>query len=203
MVSKLNFSNCHANLIFRSFLVFEFSFSSTNRFVNIYNHFIQLLSSKTKQNRNEQQQERDISEPDFSLHSSSPIEANGNTFHNDHQREMGERPYDQSRYRNHERSEDIKKSLYCGNLPFDITDEKLEQQFSQFGTVVSCKIPLNPATKEPRGFGFIVLAEESQAEAAINHFSNSPDMIVQYVILFYHFYSHKNKNQLTFFKIVS
>lgn len=98
-----------------------------------------------------------------------------------------ERSYDQHqpRFRNDRISHgDSKKSLYCGNLPFDISEKELKDQFSKFGTVVSCTLPRNPVTKETRGFGFIVLAEESQAEEAITHFSNSPDMIVQMVKTF-------------------
>jgi len=59
------------------------------------------------------------------------------------------------------------KKLYVGNLSFDATDDELRQMFEQHGTVESAKIATDRDTGRSRGFGFIEMSVNSEAEAAI------------------------------------
>ena len=60
------------------------------------------------------------------------------------------------------------KKLYVGNLPFSLEDGDLAQLFSQAGTVTSARAVLDPATGRKRGFGFVEMSSEEEAEAAKN-----------------------------------
>lgn len=60
------------------------------------------------------------------------------------------------------------KKLYVGNLPFSIEDGDLQRLFSEVGTVVSARAVLDPATGRKRGFGFVEMSSEEEAEAAKN-----------------------------------
>ena len=59
------------------------------------------------------------------------------------------------------------KKLFVGNLSFNVTEEKLKQEFSQAGTVVSVNIIEDKMSGRPRGFGFVELATEEEAKKAI------------------------------------
>jgi RNA recognition motif-containing protein len=58
-------------------------------------------------------------------------------------------------------------NLYVGNLPFQITEEELQQAFARFGDVASAKIIMDRETGRSRGFGFVTMPNRDQAEAAI------------------------------------
>ena len=58
------------------------------------------------------------------------------------------------------------KKLYIGNLSFDITDEELEKNFSQFGEIVSAVIIKDPVSGRSKGFGFVEFADEDSAKNA-------------------------------------
>ncbi len=59
------------------------------------------------------------------------------------------------------------KKLYCGNLSYSVTDADLEQLFSEFGTVESAQVIMDRDTNRSKGFGFVEMASQAEAEAAI------------------------------------
>jgi RNA recognition motif-containing protein len=62
------------------------------------------------------------------------------------------------------------KKLYVGNLPYSITDESLREQFEQVGTVESAKVIIDRETNRGKGFGFVEMSSDEEAEAAIAKF---------------------------------
>jgi RNA recognition motif-containing protein len=59
------------------------------------------------------------------------------------------------------------KKLFVGNLSFKLTEADLEQLFAQSGKVVSVAIPVDRDTGRKRGFAFVEMDSEAEAEAAI------------------------------------
>ena len=59
------------------------------------------------------------------------------------------------------------KKIYVGNLSFSTTEETLRNQFSQFGKVVSVQIILDRETNRSKGFGFVEMEDEGEADSAI------------------------------------
>jgi RNA recognition motif-containing protein len=57
--------------------------------------------------------------------------------------------------------------LYVGNLPFSFTEDDLRQMFEAHGQVTSASIVMDRETGRPRGFGFIEMANDDEARAAI------------------------------------
>ncbi len=57
--------------------------------------------------------------------------------------------------------------IYVGNLPFETTDEDLAQEFSAFGEVASANVVIDRVNGRSRGFGFVEMPTDSEAEAAI------------------------------------
>ena len=57
--------------------------------------------------------------------------------------------------------------LYVGNLPYSFRDEELEQAFSQFGQVTSAKVMMERETGRSKGFGFVEMGSDAEAQAAI------------------------------------
>jgi RNA recognition motif-containing protein len=58
--------------------------------------------------------------------------------------------------------------LYVGNLPYSMRDEDLHQSFSQFGAVTSAKVMMERDTGRSKGFGFVEMGSDAEAQAAIN-----------------------------------
>jgi len=58
--------------------------------------------------------------------------------------------------------------IYVGNLGFDTTSEDLQQLFSQFGTVKSAEVIMERGTGRSKGFAFVEMASDEEAQAAIN-----------------------------------
>lgn len=58
--------------------------------------------------------------------------------------------------------------LYVGNLPYSVRDEDLQQSFSEFGAVSSAKVMMERDTGRSKGFGFVEMGNDAQAQAAIN-----------------------------------
>ncbi len=58
--------------------------------------------------------------------------------------------------------------LYVGNLPYSFRDEDLQQAFSQHGTVSSAKVMMERDTGRSKGFGFVEMGSDAEAQAAIN-----------------------------------
>ena len=61
----------------------------------------------------------------------------------------------------------VGKKLYVGNLTYQVSDSDLEQLFSQFGTVQSAQVIQDRDTGRSKGFGFVEMDTEAQAQAAI------------------------------------
>ena len=59
------------------------------------------------------------------------------------------------------------KKLYVGNLPFSVNDSSLSDAFAPCGTVTSSKVIMDRDSGRSKGFGFVEMATESEAEAAI------------------------------------
>ena len=59
------------------------------------------------------------------------------------------------------------KKLYVGNLPYGVTDGDLEQMFAAHGTVQSAQVIMDRDTGRSKGFGFIEMGSDSEAQAAI------------------------------------
>ncbi len=58
--------------------------------------------------------------------------------------------------------------LYVGNLPYDTTEEAIREMFSQAGTVVSVALIKDRATGTSKGFGFVEMASQKEAQNAIS-----------------------------------
>lgn len=65
------------------------------------------------------------------------------------------------------------KKLYVGNLPFSATDSSLSEAFTACGTVESSKIITDRDTGRSKGFGFVEMSSEAEAQAAINKFNGA------------------------------
>jgi RNA recognition motif-containing protein len=59
------------------------------------------------------------------------------------------------------------KNLYVGNLSFDVDSTALEQLFSDYGTVVSAKVINDRDTGRSKGFGFVEMSTDEEAQKAI------------------------------------
>jgi cold-inducible RNA-binding protein len=63
----------------------------------------------------------------------------------------------------------MKNKLYVGNISFQLDEDGLSNAFSEFGTVKSSKIIMDRDTGRSKGFGFIEMENEEQAESAISN----------------------------------
>ncbi len=57
--------------------------------------------------------------------------------------------------------------LYVGNLPYSYRDSDMEQAFAQYGTVSSAKVMMERDTGRSKGFGFVEMSNDAEAQAAI------------------------------------
>jgi hypothetical protein len=64
--------------------------------------------------------------------------------------------------------------LYVGNLPYSVRDSDLQQAFGQFGTVTSAKVMMERDTGRSKGFGFVEMGSDAEAQAAINGMNGQP-----------------------------
>ena len=58
--------------------------------------------------------------------------------------------------------------LYVGNLPYSFRDQDLEQTFGQYGAVQSAKVMMERDTGRSKGFGFVEMSSDAEAQAAIS-----------------------------------
>ncbi|MGF1678522.1 MAG: RNA recognition motif domain-containing protein [Candidatus Methylacidiphilales bacterium] len=58
--------------------------------------------------------------------------------------------------------------MFVGNLPFKVTEGELQDLFAQYGEVNDVFIPLDRATRRPRGFAFVTMDDDSAARKAID-----------------------------------
>lgn len=59
------------------------------------------------------------------------------------------------------------KKLYVGNLSYDVDSSALEQMFAEFGTVQSAQVISDRDTGRSKGFGFVEMSSDAEAQAAI------------------------------------
>lgn len=59
------------------------------------------------------------------------------------------------------------KKLYVGNLAYGVTDSALEQMFAAHGTVTSAQVIMDRDTGRSKGFGFVEMGSDAEAQAAI------------------------------------
>jgi len=61
--------------------------------------------------------------------------------------------------------------LYVGNLPYSVGENELRRLFGQAGTVESVTMPLDRQTGRPRGFAFVQMSSDDEANSAIQMFN--------------------------------
>lgn len=66
----------------------------------------------------------------------------------------------------------MSKRIYVGNLPFSATEDEIRDRFAEFGEVQSVNLINDRHTGQPRGFGFVEMADED-AERAISALDNT------------------------------
>ena len=60
------------------------------------------------------------------------------------------------------------KKIYVGNLSFSVTEATLRSAFEKHGSVASVNIVTNRDTGQPRGFGFVEMTDDAEAQKAIS-----------------------------------
>ena len=60
------------------------------------------------------------------------------------------------------------RKLYVGNLPYSATEEALSEKFAEFGSVESAKLIIDRDTGRSKGFGFVEMGSDAEAQAAID-----------------------------------
>jgi len=68
----------------------------------------------------------------------------------------------------------MSKRLYVGNISFKTTEDDLKNLFSQAGEVVSVKLITDAATGRLRGFGFVEMASNEEAQQAVTKLNGHP-----------------------------
>lgn len=63
------------------------------------------------------------------------------------------------------------KKLYVGGVPYDATEQELGNHFSQAGTVISATIISDRGTGRSKGFGFVEMSNDEEAQRAIEMFN--------------------------------
>ena len=64
-------------------------------------------------------------------------------------------------------------NMYIGNLPYNVSEEELREMFSEFGTVDSIKLIIDKFSGQSKGFGFIEMSNNSEADQAIKALNKS------------------------------
>ena len=64
-------------------------------------------------------------------------------------------------------------NIYVGNLPYEVTDTKLQETFESFGAVDRAKVIVDRVSGRPRGFGFVEMPSSDEAQAAIEALNGS------------------------------
>ncbi len=64
--------------------------------------------------------------------------------------------------------------LYVGNLAYTVRDQDLSDAFSQYGSVSSAKVMMDRETGRSKGFGFVEMGSDAEAQAAINGLNGQP-----------------------------
>jgi hypothetical protein len=74
----------------------------------------------------------------------------------------------QQEFLQEERRSNMGNKLYVGNLAYSVRDEDLQQAFAQFGTVTSAKVMMDRDTGRSKGFGFVEMGSDAEAQSGIN-----------------------------------
>ncbi len=61
----------------------------------------------------------------------------------------------------------MSKKLYCGNLSYNVNNSQLEEMFSNYGGVVSAQVIMDRDTGRSKGFGFVEMQSQQDANAAV------------------------------------
>jgi RNA recognition motif-containing protein len=61
----------------------------------------------------------------------------------------------------------VGKKLYVGNLSYDTSDSKLQEMFEEYGSVQSAQVIMDRDTGRSKGFGFVEMSSDQEAQAAI------------------------------------
>jgi len=67
----------------------------------------------------------------------------------------------------------VSTKLFIGSLPWSINDQSLESTFEKYGTVISAKVIMDRATGRSKGFGFVEMENQNDANDAIKSLNNS------------------------------
>ncbi len=65
-------------------------------------------------------------------------------------------------------------NIYVGNLAYSVTDDELREAFAAFGDVSRASVIMDRDTGRSKGFGFVEMPDDSQAEAAIKELNEKP-----------------------------
>src|ERR1700692_1782283 len=65
--------------------------------------------------------------------------------------------------------------LYVGNLPYSMTDSDLQQLFEQHGSVQSAQVIIDRDTGRSKGFGFVEMGSDEEAQGAIDALNGKPE----------------------------
>jgi RNA recognition motif-containing protein len=68
----------------------------------------------------------------------------------------------------------VGNKLYVGNLAYSVRDQDLNDAFSQYGAVNSAKVMMDRDTGRSKGFGFVEMGSDAEAQAAINGLNGQP-----------------------------
>ncbi len=66
------------------------------------------------------------------------------------------------------------KNIYVGNLPYDTTGDDLVELFQTYGTVTSGQVIIDKFSQRSRGFGFVEMSQDDEAQAAIDALNGTP-----------------------------
>jgi RNA recognition motif-containing protein len=68
----------------------------------------------------------------------------------------------------------VGNKLYVGNLAYSVRDQDLQDAFSEYGAVSSAKVMMDRETGRSKGFGFVEMGSDAEAQAAINGLNGQP-----------------------------
>jgi len=66
-----------------------------------------------------------------------------------------------------------KMNIYVGNIPYTMSDDDMREMFAQYGDVESARIIMDRETGRSKGFGFVEMTDQEQAEEAIKNLNGS------------------------------
>lgn len=65
------------------------------------------------------------------------------------------------------------KNIYVGNLPYSVRDDELRKTFEAYGTVQTAEVIIDRRRNRSRGYGFVVMTDDQEAQAAIEALDGS------------------------------